>query len=171
MAAYGTLADANAHHAARGRTLWAAASEPLREAALVRGSDYIDQRYRRKSGICTIPVFPGTKTGGRAQEREWPRESAVDTDGNEVPSDEVPIEVEVASYEAAYRELLEPGSLSPDYVPSQVVVKEKVGPIDVTYSDPSATNDAPNRPVVVMIDEILAPILTKAYCGTRVVVV
>ncbi|MCJ8032889.1 hypothetical protein MU462_14385, partial [Staphylococcus aureus] len=48
---------------------------------------------------------------------------------------------------------------SPDYVASEAVTKEKVGPIEVTYADASAAGQVPNRPVVPAIDEILAPLL------------
>ncbi|NML04274.1 hypothetical protein [Sphingomonas sp. G-3-2-10] len=37
--------DANTFNAARGYTDWAALSSPVREAALVRASDYIGMRY------------------------------------------------------------------------------------------------------------------------------
>ncbi|WP_210235032.1 DnaT-like ssDNA-binding protein, partial [Mesorhizobium sp. M2D.F.Ca.ET.185.01.1.1] len=47
----------------------------------------------------------------------------------------------------------------PDYVASEAVTKEKVGPIEVTYADATAAGQVPNRPVVPAIDEILAPLL------------
>lgn len=160
---YGTVTEADAYHAARGNTAWTG-DNTVKTAALVRASDYIDGRYR-----CRLPsgrwqsMFTGEKTGGRTQEREWPRTGATDYEGNEIPSDEVPIEVEHAAYEAALRELTSPGSLSPDYVPSQLVTKEKVDVIEVTYSEPQPSVDGsmPNRPVITAVDEILAPLLRK----------
>jgi len=138
----------------------------------VRGSDFVDQKYRKQPGACGEPSFPGTKTGGRAQDREWPRTGAVDSEGHAIPDNVVPIEVERASYEAAYRELLEPGSLSPDFVPGQFVTKEKVGPIEVGYAGPQDGDDGnPMRPVVTVIDEILGPVLTMRHCGPGVRVV
>ncbi len=171
MAYYGTLADANVYNADRGRADWAAGTEPDREAALVRGSDYVDQRYGAQACGCGGPAFPGKKTGGREQEREWPRTGATDRAGNPIPDDEVPIEVERATYEAAYRELLNPGSLSPDYVPAQLVNKEKVGPIEVGYAVSQDADGNPLRPVVTVIDEILSGLLTKAFCWPAVRVV
>jgi len=170
---YGTLVDADAYHAARGRADWVESSEPDRTSALVRGSDYVDQRYRGSSMYgCGGPAFPGKKTGGRSQDREWPRTGASDRSGDPIPADEVPVEVERASYEAAYREVLEPGSLSPDYVPAQRVTREKVGPIDITYSDGADGGTSnPMRPVATVIDEILGPVLVKRYCGPGVRVV
>lgn len=165
MAHYGTLAEADAFHAARGRAEWAAASEGDRTAALVRGSDYIDQRYT--AAACTS-AFPGRRAGGRAQEREWPRIGAADRAGEAIPADSVPSEVLRATFEAAYRELLAPHSLSPDYVPAEQVTREKVGPIEVSYAAGDGAQG--NRPVVPVIDEILAGLLARR-CGIGVAVV
>lgn len=159
MEHYGTLAEADAYHAARGRTAWEEAAEPARVAALVRGSDYIDQRYR----------FPGTRTGGQAQDRAWPRTGVTAPDGA-IPAGEVPAEVERATYEAAFRELVTPGSLSPDYVPARQVVRQKVGPLERTFATAADTGGNPVRPVVSAIDEILAALLYRpSGIGVRVV--
>lgn len=165
MAHYGTIEAADEYHVARGRALWAEAADESRTAALVRGSDYVDQRY---GSVECASTFPGQRTGGRSQERAWPRTGVVDRDGNDVPSDAVPVEVERAAYEAAYRELNAPGSLSPDYVPAEQVTREKVGPIEVSYA--SEAGGQGSRPVVPVIDEILAGLLTRR-CGVGVRVV
>lgn len=172
MAFYGTVADADAYHLARGNTAWAG-TNPQKEAALTRGSDYVDLRYRWMTSCGHWEsMFPGQRTGGRAQEREWPRTGAVDYSGNPIPDDEVPIEVEHATYEAALRELVSPGSLSPDFIPGGQVTKEKVGPVEVQYAEakwnPNAT---PNRPIVPVIDEILAPLTYRTGCAPAVFVV
>lgn len=165
MSHYGTLADADAYHAARGRAEWAAGNVDARTAALVRGSDYVDQRYT--SAGCPA-TFPGRRAGGRTQDREWPREGVVDREGNPVDAATVPVEVVHASYEAAYRELRAPGSLTPDYVPAEQVTREKVGPIETSYA--TGAGSQPNRPFVPAIDEILAGLLFKR-CGIGVRVV
>lgn len=173
MAIYGTLANANAYHMARGNTGWTGA-DALREAALQRATDYIDGRYRyQTAGGCWKSMFRGTKTGGRAQDLEWPRTGATDSEGNEIPDDEVPVEVEHATYEAALRELLEPGSLSPVFVEAQQVTREKVGPIEVSYSEATMHGAMPpNRPVVPAIDDILAGLICdKPIFGVGVRVV
>ncbi|MCD9096191.1 DnaT-like ssDNA-binding protein [Luteimonas fraxinea] len=168
---YGTAEGADTYHAARGRAEWGSASTDARNAALVRGSDYIDQRYRGQAGDCAGPSFPGTKTGGRAQEREWPRTGATDRGGVPIGLDVIPVEVERASYEAALRELRQPGSLSPDFVASSLAIKKKVGPIELAYSDKASGNAPPNRPVVPAIDELLDPVLRARVCGVGVLVV
>lgn len=132
--------------------------------------------------------FSGVRTGGRAQVREWPRKpitadqaynrqdawgaprvpygykglpypaTVFDLDGNPIPTDAVPAEIEYATYEAALRELTSPGGLSPDYVYSGRVTSERIGPIGVTYAGPmNGADDV--RPVVTIIDDILAPLI------------
>src|SRR5690606_22776375 len=142
---YGDISDASAYHVARGNTAWATYTSAQQLAALIRGSDYVDQRYREKlkSGRW-VSMFSGAKTGGRNQAREWPRTGATDYEGNEIADDVVPVEVEHAAYEAALREAAAPGSLSPDYVPTERVTQETVGPITVKYADGSGSTT--NRP-------------------------
>ena len=121
------------------------------EAILLRGSTYIDGKYR--------PQFNGKRTDGRAQDREWPRTDATDADGTAIPSDEVPVEIERATYEAALREHDNPGSLVPDYLATERVKSETVGPLSVTYADATERSAADAWPVIGVIDMILAPLL------------
>lgn len=131
------------------------------DAALRRASLYIDGRYRVR--------FSGKRALGRSQTREWPRIDAIDTDCNDIPSDEVPIEVVNATYEAAFRELENPGSLTPDFVATEQVQSERVGPLSVTYKSSSTTMASDTYPVVGTIDAILAPLIggdeTKTMFG------
>lgn len=166
MSGYGTTAGADAYFAERGETAaWDAVSD--KDAALVRGSDYVDQRYRKMRGDGRwVSLFVGQKVGGRSQVREWPRTGAVDMNGNAVDSGSVPIEVETAAYEAAMREGTNPGSLSPDYVTTGSKDRVKVGPIEVSYSTsqiPIGGGNTPNRPMITEIDAILAPLLDGSY--------
>ena len=87
---YGTVEAARSYHAARGNgDRWDALSDAT--AALQRGTDYIDARYREqlKSGRW-VSMFSGRKAEPR-QTNEWPRVDAEDYEGNELPSDEVPV--------------------------------------------------------------------------------
>lgn len=149
---YGTLLGADAYFSARGISAWSAAAEAARTAALVRASSYIDGRYRSR--------FSGRKAGGRPQPLEWPRIDAVDASGEDIADDEVPVEVEHATYEAALRELQAPGSLSPDVVGTARVLREKVGELEVQYADATGVEDA--RPLVTIIDDILSGLLVSA---------
>lgn len=169
---YGTLEGADSYHQARGNAVWAAGSDDARIGALVRATDYIDGRYRvlLASGRWSS-MFPGVRTAGRGQPNEWPRTGASDYDGDPIQPDEIPEEVERATYEAALRELASPGSLSPDFISSEAVTREKVGPIEVTYADAPVAGQLPNRPVIPAIDEILAPLLRTPAVGLAVRVV
>lgn len=169
---YGTVAGADAYNAARANAAWTG-DDMAKQAALLRASVYIDGRYRKllSSGVW-VSLFPGTKTAGRAQSREWPRTGAQDYEGTPLPSDQVPIEIEYATYEAAWRELSSPGSLSPDFVASQTIKREKVGPLETEFATGTIADGASSvRPVITIIDEIIAPVLVARYTLPAVYVV
>jgi hypothetical protein len=151
---YGSVALADAYHTSRGNGAWAGLSA-AKLSALIRASAYVDglaQKTFKSGRIGTL--FPGTKTGGRAQVLAWPRSGATDIDGTEIDDDSVPVEVLNATYEAALREVVEAGSLSPDYVPSSQIKREKVDVLETEYfqADP--------RPVVVIVRELLGPVMS-----------
>jgi hypothetical protein len=169
---YGTVAAADAYHAARANAAWAG-DDVAKQAALIRASVYIDGRYRKllASGMWQS-LFPGVKTEGRRQAREWPRTGAEDYEKHAIPSDQVPVEVEQATYEAALRELVEPGSLSPDFVAASTVKRQKVGPIEEEFSVGAGSDGAASvRPVISIIDEMIAPVLVARYTLPAVFVV
>lgn len=148
---YGSRADADTYHAARANTAWAAAETAARDAALLRASVWLDGTYRA--------LYPGTKAGGRSQVRDWPRTDATDLAGEEIADDEVPTEIEEATYEAALRELVSPNSLSPDFTIAQQSKREKVGSIEVEYRD-ALFADA-YLPIVTVVDGILSTLIVK----------
>jgi len=151
---YGSVANADQYHSARGNTAWTG-SDPDKLAALFRASQYIDGM-----GQCDgMSLFPGVKTGGRTQVLAWPRAGAVDWSGAAILADEVRIEVQYATYEAALRELATPGSLSPDYVPATQVKREKVDVLETEYFTP-AEGVNPVRPVVSIVMDMLAPVMS-----------
>lgn len=149
MSFYGSVAAADAYHLARGNTGWSG-TDAEKEAALLRGSEYIDQQYRSR--------FPGWPTDQRDQVLEWPRNWAFDIYENDIPSNEVPREVEQASYEAALRELTDPGSLQPDWNPGSQNRRVKVDVIEVESSAVYGPQSV--LPVVNIIRGIIAPVLT-----------
>ena len=168
---YGDIAEATTYHALRGNAAWAGAPDSDKTAALVRGSTYVDAVARRQTAAGTwSTLFPGVKTGGRAQLLDWPRTGAADYEGNAIGIADVPIEVRRAAYEAALRELVEPGSLSPDYVPSEQVKREKAGPFEEEYFGP-ADGAVPNRPIVSIILDLLAPVLLTRALDLAIMVV
>lgn len=79
-------------------------------------------------------------------------------------NDAAPEPVRFAIIEAAQRELAAPGSLSPDYVASKVVKREKkqVGPLAKELEYAEATSAAAVRPDIEIIDQLLAGQLRTA---------
>ncbi|MEE4662778.1 DnaT-like ssDNA-binding protein [Pseudomonas alliivorans] len=169
---YGTVADADAYHAARANTAWTG-EEMAKQAALIRASAYIDGKFQAQNSCGRWEsLFSGAKTGGRAQALQWPRTGATDTEGHEIPAEEIPIEVVQATYEAALREIALPGSLSPDYVASTAIKRQKVDVLEIEYQAASNTSGVPTRPVITVVDELIAPLLgCKVACGIAVFVV
>ncbi|KAA8712942.1 DnaT-like ssDNA-binding protein [Pseudomonas cannabina] len=161
---YGSISEADQYHEVRANTAWTG-EDMAKQAALIRASVYIDGRYRKllASGVWQS-LFPGVKTEGRGQAREWPRTGAYDYEGNPIPADQVPVEVEQATYEAALRELVDPGSLSPDFVSASMVKREKVGPLETEFAVSVGADAASSvRPVISVIDEMIAPVLAARY--------
>ncbi|MEE5088446.1 DnaT-like ssDNA-binding protein [Pseudomonas alliivorans] len=169
---YGNVADADAYHAARANAAWTG-EDMAKQAALIRASAYIDGKFQTQNSCGRWEsLFSGVKTGGRAQALQWPRTGATDTEGNEISTTEIPVEVEQATYEAALREIALPGSLSPDYVASTAIKRQKVDVLEIEYQTASTGTGVPTRPVITVVDELIAPLLgCKIACGIAVFVV
>jgi len=156
---YGTLSGALAYHSAMGHGTWTGDDADL-ETALRRATKWVDRTYRAK--------FQGSKLNGRDQSLEWPRDGVYDPDGNYVDHETIPIEIETATYEAALRELVSPGGLSPDYTSSASVKREKVGEIEVEYADTSGASSV--QPVLTVVDGIISGLLGSVGGGMRGIV-
>lgn len=142
---YVSIADALTYHAAMGNADWAAAAEADQEVALRRATRYLDGRYRNR--------WRGSRKT-RDQALAWPRINVYDEDGFIVSSTTIPDAIEKATLEAAIRELAEPGALTPDLDRGGQIKREKVGDIEVEYTD-----GATARTVLTQIDEILSGLL------------
>lgn len=79
-------------------------------------------------------------------------------------NDEAPEGVKMAIFEASRRELVNPGSLMPDYEVGKQVTREKskVGPLEeeIQYAQPTSASDA--RPVLGAIEGLLSGLLASA---------
>ena len=170
---YGTVAAADAYHAARANAAWTG-DDVAKQAALIRASTYIDGKYQFQNACGRWEsLFSGSKTGGRAQALQWPRTGAADNEGSAIPADEIPTEIEQATYEAALREIAAPGSLSPDYVATNAIKRQKVDVLEIEYQSAApGSGGVPTRPVITVVDELVAPLLgCKIACGVAVFVV
>ncbi|GHC79414.1 DnaT-like ssDNA-binding protein [Limoniibacter endophyticus] len=141
MTPYGSLDGFSAYAEAMGYDVPVGAVAP----ALMRGSVYVDGTYGSK--FVGQPADP-------TQDRAWPR-----TGVPGIAVDQVPPRIEYAAYEAALAELRTPGSLSIIVTGAGRVVREKVGEIEVQYANPGGDAVADAKPVLTVIEGLVAPFL------------
>lgn len=142
---YVNVADCEAYCAARGLT-FASGATADKESALRRATTAIDALYGNR--------FAGARLNGRAQSLSWPRSGAYDANGEEIASDEIPVEVIRATCEFAVRELAEPGATMPDLERGGAVRSLKAGSVSIEYA-----GNATARTVYSVVDGILATLL------------
>jgi hypothetical protein len=132
---YGNAEDFRTYNVARGREVPDAWDDTLIDSALLVASEYIDANYENS--------FIGYKTNGFTQERSWPRSNAqINTYPHYIfDNDVIPEQVVKATYEAAYREVTERGSLSVDYKPNEYKSVSVDGAISVEYNSTSNASD------------------------------
>lgn len=162
MQIYGTIAGADAYALSIGNTAWGLLTTEAKNAALVRGSLYVDSYNRRylDGDFKCWWQYLGKKAGGWSQEREWPRSGIPG-----LPSDAIPIQIEYATYEAAIREGTNPGSLNPDIDRTALVKSEKVDVLQVTYAVSDNANAGSLLPVIPAIESLLSAFLVRRCTG------
>ena len=137
---YISVADADAYFAARGVTAWDALDNTdQKEPALRLATEFMTQEYRSR--------WKGVRLE-ETQALDWPRQGVV-LDSWSVGTDEVPVEVQRACAELAYRSTTE--TLSPDL--TQAVISEKVDVIQVVYDRYS-----PQQKRFSSIEKMLSPL-------------
>lgn len=145
---FATVAFADAYHLAMGNTTWAGAT-------LAK-----EQALRRATAVLDGYSWAGFRTHGRLQALSWPRSGVVDVEGLGVGTAEIPSGLQKATVELALRELVTPGSLTPDFVAGASVKREKVDVLEVEYANP-ATSVSDVRPVVTVVAAMVAPYLSS----------
>ena len=148
---YGSVEAATDYFTARGIPSWDTASLSDQTAALIRGSAYIDARYGQK--------FSGERADGYEQVLSWPRVAATTSSGFAIPPESTPTPITLAAYEAAILELGTPGYFNSVVVGSQIVTRERVGDLEVSYANNSSNLLEASTPVVSLIDSYLTPFL------------
>lgn len=150
---YVSVADATTRHANLGNAAWAAAaSDTVREQALRNATRYMVQAYRQRWVGNRVKVNP-------PQALDWPR-YGVQVDGFPVHFDVVPADIANACADLALKALA--GELAPDL--TQLVTRQKVGPIETDYSLAS-----PQFKRFRAIDMALAPYLTGSGAMSHLV--
>lgn len=165
MAGYGTDQGFRDYATAAGYVIPEGTTDAQITAARQRGSLVID-RYE--------PRFSGRRTGGFAQERSWPRSDALTYYGEPIDLGVIPVAIVNASYEAAFLEMTNPGSLSPVVTGSAAVKREKVGQLEVEYQQSASGATAAElaalaTPVVTVIEGMLWQFLVPVMPGALVV--
>lgn len=139
---YGTDDGFRSYHTSRSRDVSAYDNDQIAGARLV-ASEWLDNSFRDQ--------FQGLKVAPSTQEREWPRTSVVDYYGYAVSSLTVPVQVERATYEAAYRELQTAGALSTDARAEPYTQVRIEGAIAVTYGNQDAESLKLQMPIIGQI--------------------
>ncbi len=148
---YGTEADFTAYMNDRNRAV-PSGNIP---ASLLVASEWIDRVYGSR--------FSGIKTAGRAQVRQWPRVGAFESiDLTVIPSNQIPTEIEHATYEAVTR-VLQGVSLSVDYTPGKYKSVSIAGAVSVEYAGFASAQDMQTQ--YVTIDQLLMPLLNRQGLG------
>lgn len=148
MAGYGDDGGFEAWLTAYGYVL--PGSAPALAVLRQRGSSYIDGEYG--------PRFPGSPTGGLAQERAWPR-TAASAFGVAIPDNEIPVQVVEASYYAAYQEAIKPGSLQGSVTSAGQLKFEKIDVIEREFFEGKGGTIDNATPKFTFIEGLLAPFI------------
>ena len=143
-----SLADIDSYHSDRGNTDWTG-TDAVKEGAIRRATSYLSDHFD----------WMGSRTEGRSQALSWPRSGVVDREGETIADDEIPVEIQYACAEAALRELVDPGSLAPDFTPTERLTEVRVGPITVKYDDTRTEADAA-RLVALRLRDLIAQFLS-----------
>lgn len=155
---YVYLADGDLYHLNNNNGAWAAATTAAREAALRKGTRYVDSAYRLR--------WKGERVNYQAQALEWPR---LNVDLNDrrpvagfayglnswVPFDQIPQRLKDATCEAALRALAGPLLSDVDLT----TAKKKIGPIETTFTATEINTIYPE------IDALLSGLLLPAGQG------
>jgi hypothetical protein len=151
---YASINTADTYHSDRGNVAWAAATGD-KSAALIRATQYIEGKYRgRWPGVRLR--FPSFIAASEVQALSWPRYGALDFEGFPILPNQIHAALVNATCEAALREVVSVGSLTPDLTSSNIKT-ERAGDTENEYFPGYGL-----PPHVTVIDGILAPILRPA---------
>ena len=141
---YVTVAEATAYYdELLGKTAWASASVPNREAAVITASRSLDQ-YMKWIG------YPTTET----QSMGFPRVGAFDRDNVAIDDDVIPVILKQATFELAYYALTKSGL---SFV-NQTLDRVKVAVIDVKFTERSVDTGIPAF-IEQMIEHLGSPLV------------
>jgi hypothetical protein len=160
--AFVSVANCDTYCTSHGLTDWTdATSDPdADEAAIRRATAWLSTAFR----------WSGAKLNGRSQALAWPREDATDGEGEDIATDEVPVEIVQATCIAAAYERANPGGLSPSVTMTDRVKRERVGSLEVEYAGAAQTPESA-RPVLTRVMDLIGGLTSGAsvsYVGRAV---
>lgn len=147
---YGNRADAITHWDERDYPVPGSWTNEAIDAALLVASEWIDGRFEH--------AFSGRRANGRTQLRAWPRSGAFDVEGYSFSRTEIPRELLTAVYEAAFKQLAAPGSLTVDFTPTAYRRAAVDGAVSVEYMTYSAASEVQTQ--FPAVERAIAAILT-----------
>jgi hypothetical protein len=136
---------ADTYHSNRGNTAWTGSSL-VKEAALRRATDYMQQAYRNR--------WKGFRTNAALQALDWPRQNVLIDDSvlnAWIDLHTIPMEVKNAQAELALKALS--STLAPDL--DRATLMEKVGEITVQYDNKAAPQYVRYRAIDLMLKQYL----------------
>jgi hypothetical protein len=150
---YAALAGANAYHTARANAAWTG-TDAAKEAALIRATEFLDASYWWRGQIAS-----------EDQALRWPRSGVIDRDGREIAADDLPTQIQRATFELALIALsgaLIGGDAGSTSTAGGAIKRVKAGSVEVEYQagqvsqSPAAASNALPDGKAEMIDRILS---------------
>lgn len=147
---YASVTDADAYHAGRGNTAWAALTTSAKEINLRNATDHIEQMY--------LGLWKGDKNLS-IQALSWPR-SNVYVDSYLLANNSIPAQLIKATCELALK-----ASTGPLTIDEGAQVKsEQVGPLATTYAD-----GARQQTRYAAVENLLSPLLGSGRGSIKLV--
>ena len=144
---YGSVSGFRSYHLARGIDIGSYTDAKI-AAQLLNATEWIDATFRND--------FQGWKLEPFTQEREWPRTGVVDYYGYAVLSTVVPVQIERATYEAAFRMLQNANAFNPVVTGNKYKRVSIDGALSVEYANQTIES---MREQVPIIGQVLSALL------------
>jgi len=127
-----SLDDANAYFVDRGNTTWANASDPNKQSALIRATDYLVQKYteRWKGELVSF-----------TQALPWPRVGVYTADGKQISSGSIPEAIENATSEMGLRALSNSDLYADEQAGRESLKRNKVDVLEKEYFQGGTTQN------------------------------
>ncbi len=131
------------------------------EESLRRATVWVEGTYRAR--------WPGVKTNGRGQSRDWPRSSAADIDGTTIDSATVPAEIEGSVAEAAAFDLANTGKLHKTFTAAEQRVLTEVRGVKWTVT--GEKGKGAYKITLQVVDDLLSGIVLGTKLTTGIMAV